>query len=144
MQSHFWQGTHTHIHYYNQLSMADSRVTEPRKRFVEVLGQSTRITFSDLRKELVGKKWQPGMNLATLYRIVDTFKEQWLIHEMTIAWERVIFACQCSDGRPDDAVTISFCENCGAIYDTHARLSGSLTMSNTYQQTKSCPACVIR
>ncbi|MBC7504038.1 transcriptional repressor, partial [Candidatus Gracilibacteria bacterium] len=63
--------------------MSESRITEPRKRFVEVLGLSTRITFSDLKKELVGKKGQPGMNLATLYRIVDTFKAQGLIHEMT-------------------------------------------------------------
>ncbi len=56
--------------------MSASRVTEPRKRFVELLGQNTRITFDDLKKELVGKKGQPGMNLATLYRIVDTFKAQ--------------------------------------------------------------------
>lgn len=131
------------LYLYTSLIMAESRVTEPRKRFVEILGQHTRVTFNDLKKELVGKKWEPGMNLATLYRIVDTFKEQGLIHEMTIAGERVIFTCQCSDGRPDDAITISFCENCGAIYDTHTRLSGSLTMSNTYQQTKSCNACVI-
>ncbi len=37
-------------------SMSESRVTEPRKRFVELLSQSSRITFSDLRKDLVGKK----------------------------------------------------------------------------------------
>ncbi len=36
--------------------MSESRITEPRKRFVELLGQGSRITFSDLRKELVGKK----------------------------------------------------------------------------------------
>ena len=84
------------------------------------------------------------MNLATLYRIVDTFKSQGLIHEMLIAGERVIFACQCADGRPDDVITISFCENCGAIHDTHTRLSGQLTSSYTYQQTKSCSLCVIR
>lgn len=62
---------------------------------------------------------------------------------MTIAGERLIFTCQCSDGRADDAITISFCENCGAIYDTHTRISGQLTLSNTYQQTKSCSGCVI-
>ncbi|MBC7498297.1 transcriptional repressor [Candidatus Gracilibacteria bacterium] len=124
--------------------MSDSRVTEPRKRFVELLSLSSRITFSDLRRDLVGKKGQPGMNLATLYRIVDTFKAQGLIHETTIAGERLIFACQCADGRIDDAVTISFCENCGAIYDTHTRISAQLTLSQTYQQTKSCSACVIR
>lgn len=56
--------------------MAENRITEPRKRFVEALSQANRITFSDLRKELVGKKGQPGMNLATLYRIVDAFRDQ--------------------------------------------------------------------
>jgi Fe2+ or Zn2+ uptake regulation protein len=56
--------------------MTDTRITEPRKRFVEILGQNPRITFSDLKKELVGKKGEPGMNLATLYRIIDAFKEQ--------------------------------------------------------------------
>lgn len=84
------------------------------------------------------------MNLATLYRIVDTFKDQGLIHEAIIAGERLIFACQCTDGKLDDAIAISFCENCGAIYDTHTRLSGQLTISNMYQQTKSCTGCLIR
>ena len=37
------------------------------------------------------------MNLATLYRIVDAFSGQGLIHEMTIAGERVIFPCQCEN-----------------------------------------------
>ncbi len=35
--------------------MSDTRITLPRRRFVEILGQSSRITFSDLKKELVGK-----------------------------------------------------------------------------------------
>lgn len=65
--------------------MTETRITEPRKRFVEVLGNNPRITFDDLKKELVGKKGEPGMNLATLYRIIDAFKDQGLIHEMTIA-----------------------------------------------------------
>jgi len=53
--------------------MSENRITEQRKAFVELLGQNPRITFSDLKKNLVGKT---GMNLATLYRIVDAFKEQ--------------------------------------------------------------------
>ncbi len=124
--------------------MSDSRITEQRKRFVEILGVSPRITFSDLRKDLVGKKWQPGMNLATLYRIVDAFQDQWLIHELTIAWERLIFPCQCEDATREDAVTITFCENCGAVYDQHVRLTAPYTMMETYARVKSCNACVIR
>lgn len=35
--------------------MSDTRITEQRKRFVEILGANPRITFSDLKKALVGK-----------------------------------------------------------------------------------------
>lgn len=123
--------------------MTETRVTEPRKRFVEILGSNPRITFNDLKKELVGKKGEPGMNLATLYRIIDAFKAQGLIHEMTIAGERVIFPCQCIDASGPHAVTISFCENCGSIYDTHAKLGANFTHSETFQRMKSCSSCVI-
>lgn len=84
------------------------------------------------------------MNLATLYRIIDAFKDQGLIHEMNVAGERVIFPCQCIDASGPHAVTISFCENCGSIHDNHAKLSANLTYSETFQRTKSCGVCVIR
>lgn len=84
------------------------------------------------------------MNLATLYRIVDAFKAQGLIHEMTIAGERLIFPCQCSDPSGQDSITITFCENCGAVYDQHTRLSAPYTMMETYARVKTCKACVIR
>ena len=83
------------------------------------------------------------MNLATLYRIVDAFSEQGLIHEMTIAGERVIFPCQCENPGESDAVSISFCENCGAIYDVHVKLASPYISSTTYARMKSCSGCVI-
>lgn len=87
----------------------DSRITLSRRRFVEMLSQAPKITFSELKKSLVGKN---GMNLATLYRIIDAFKEKSLIHEVTVAGERVIFPCQCENPGEHDAITITFCENC--------------------------------
>jgi len=123
--------------------MSDTRITEQRKWFVEALGESPRITFADLKKKLVGK-WDSRMNLATLYRIVDAFKAQGLIHEMTIAGERLIFPCQCGDATPTDAITITFCENCGAVYDQHTRITAPYTMMETFARVKSCNACVIR
>ena len=84
------------------------------------------------------------MNLATLYRIVDAFKDQGLIHEMTIAGERLIFPCQCSEPTPQDSVTITFCENCGTVYDQHSRLTAPYTMMETFARVKTCKACVIR
>ena len=83
------------------------------------------------------------MNLATLYRIVDAFKAQGLIHEMTIAGERLIFPCQCHNPSENDAVSIQFCENCGAVYDNHSRLPVQYTMSETYARMKSCKMCVL-
>jgi Fe2+ or Zn2+ uptake regulation protein len=53
--------------------MSIARITESRKRFVEILGLAPRTTFSDLKKSLVDSK---EMNLATLYRIVDAFRDQ--------------------------------------------------------------------
>ena len=123
--------------------MSDTRITLSRRRFVEELGKASRVTFSDLRKSLVGK-WDSRMNLATLYRIVDAFRDQGLIHEMTVAGERVIFPCQCENPGTTDAITISFCENCGAIYDVHAKLASPYISSETFARMKSCGACVIR
>lgn len=123
--------------------MPENRITEQRKRFVEILSQNTRITFRDLKKSLVGKKWEVGMNLATLYRIIDAFKAQWLLHEMEVAGERVIFPCQCENSTSNDAINISFCENCGAIYDTHTKLVNPYISSMTYAHMKSCRICVL-
>lgn len=55
--------------------MSENRITEQRKWFVEALGENPRITFSELKKKLVGRG-DSRMNLATLYRIVDAFKDQ--------------------------------------------------------------------
>jgi Fe2+ or Zn2+ uptake regulation protein len=53
--------------------MAESRVTVTRRKFVEILSEQPRITFTELKEKLVNTK---TMNLATLYRIVDAFKTQ--------------------------------------------------------------------
>jgi Fe2+ or Zn2+ uptake regulation protein len=120
--------------------MAETRVTVTRRKFVEILSEQPRITFTELKEKLVTTKI---MNLATLYRIVEAFKNQSLLHEMTIAGERVIFPCQCMDQSDDKAITISFCENCGTVYDKHHKLASNMTMSEAYERLKSCPACVI-
>ncbi|MBP9779771.1 transcriptional repressor [Candidatus Gracilibacteria bacterium] len=116
----------------------ESRITQSRRRFVSVLGERPQITFSELKKELIDTK---EMNLATLYRIVDAFKEKGLLHEMTIANERVIFPCQCSDPKENDTITHSFCHNCGTILDTHTRSQAHIVSSITTIQTKNCTRC---
>lgn len=84
------------------------------------------------------------MDLATLYRIVETFKSQHLIHEIQIADERVLFPCKADHTSDHDAITITFCENCGMIYDEHVPLTKNYTQSLTHARVRSCHACVIR
>ncbi len=132
--------SYAHLYLLFLSFMSDSRITETRRRFVEVLSEQAHITFVDLRERLVKSKI---MNLATLYRIIDAFKAQELIHEITIAGERVIFPCQCIDATGPQSITISFCENCGRIYDQHVKLGANLTISETFQHSKSCNACVV-
>jgi Fe2+ or Zn2+ uptake regulation protein len=52
------------------------------------------MTFSELKKIFIKNK---EMNLATLYRIIDAFKDQGLIHEIELDGERTFFLCQCMD-----------------------------------------------
>jgi hypothetical protein len=63
---------------------------------------------------------------------------------MEIAGERLIFPCQCHDASPHDAVMITFCENCGSVYDQHTRLTPPYTKMETYAHVKSCQSCVIQ
>ena len=61
--------------------MSESRITESRRRFVEYMGEHPEATFSELRDALILRRQkrkliQGGMNLATLYRIIDAFKER--------------------------------------------------------------------
>ena len=83
------------------------------------------------------------MDLATLYRIVETFKQQHLIHEVEIAGERVIFPCKAEHTTDNDAIIITFCENCGAIYDEHSPLPKNYSKSQTIAHIKSCSNCII-
>ncbi|PID84556.1 hypothetical protein CSB09_00390 [Candidatus Gracilibacteria bacterium] len=122
--------------------MSTTRITEPRRRFVEVISQHTHITFKELKKKLAQGP-NAAMDLATLYRIVDAFKKEGLIHEMKVAGERVIFASRSENSTSEDAVIITFCENCGAISDEHSPLPANHTFMETHARVKSCDHCVI-
>lgn len=123
--------------------MPEPRITNQRRRFVEALSRQPKTTFATLKQELVGKGPEK-MDLATLYRIVETFRSQGLVHEIEVAGERVIFPCHAEHTTDHDAITLSFCENCGEIYDEHTPLPPNQSKSETYIRLKSCPACVIQ
>lgn len=116
----------------------EPRITHGRKRFLEVIAESPRTTFSELKESLILTK---EMNLVTLYRIIDAFKEQGLIHELDMNGERIFFSCSCTDKDTENAVQISYCTKCEDIQDTHSVTDPSVSSSETVVKTKFCKNC---
>jgi Fe2+ or Zn2+ uptake regulation protein len=117
-----------------------SRITIPRTEFAQILADTDRIPFVDLRKALVdsGK-----MNNSTLYRMIADFGEKGMIHDVHILGERMILPCQCHDVHTNDAVHITFCTNCGALTDEHTRSGGHILSSHTTTIVKNCEKCIV-
>lgn len=122
--------------------MSESRITRPRIIFAETLNSFGQISFSELKKLLVGK-WEGKMDTTTLYRVIELFKKQWLLHEIMIDGERVLFLCKAKNSTTHDAVIITFCENCGRIYDEHIPLAQGVSSQYTEIRTKMCKNCMI-
>lgn len=119
--------------------MADIRITQPRRLFASTISQFQNISFSELKKILVGK-WEGKMDNTTLYRIIDTFKSQWLLHEVNTKWERILFLAGTYNPK-SDAVHITVCENCGNIETKYTPLPNNITHSITENRTSSCNKC---
>lgn len=122
--------------------MTDSRITRQRRIFVEMIGQLGRTTFAELKKMLVGKG-EGKMDITTLYRIIETFEKQGLIHAIEVGGERIIVPVKAERVSDNDALTITLCENCGAIYDEYSPLPHNYSQSITHARIKSCSACMI-
>ncbi len=117
----------------------EPRSTHARKRFLDILSSTKRLTFTELKDLLISTK---EMNLVTLYRIIDTFKEQGIIHELDMAGERVFFLCSCTEKKEETAVEISYCTKCSEIQDTHSPVDPSVESSQTFIKTKFCKNCI--
>ena len=122
--------------------MTDTRITRPRRIFVEYIGTVGKATFTDLKANLVGK-WEDKMDLTTLYRMIEIFKNQGLIHEVKYQNERIVFLVT-DDFNPNrDSVEISICENCGNIETIYEPLPPNFTARSIENRLKSCDKCVI-
>ncbi len=126
--------------------MTASRITESRRRFVEYISLHPVATFTELRNALVLRKEkkkliQPGMNLATLYRIIEAFKENRLIHEVEVQGERTIVLCQSIHGAEQSGVIIEICARCHSVHDSHFSPKAPVLESLTIQHLATCNAC---
>lgn len=122
--------------------MTDTRITRPRRIFVEYIGKVGKCTFKNLKKALVGKG-ENKMDTTTLYRMIDIFEKKWIIHQIPLKWDKIIILSE-GDFSPDiQSVTITACENCGRIETKYALMNANLSSSTTYNYRKSCEHCLI-
>lgn len=80
------------------------------------------------------------MNQTTLYRIMEKFLEEWIIHRAEFAWEKYFTLCQYKKER-EEAIRLKCCMNCHTIEDAHSPLSPEAMKSETIELVKHCEKC---
>lgn len=80
------------------------------------------------------------MNQTTLYRIMDKFLEEWIIHRADFSGEKFFTLCQCKK-ETDEAIKLKCCVNCHTIEDAHSPLASDTMRSETIELVKCCDKC---
>lgn len=80
------------------------------------------------------------MNQTTLYRILDKFLDEWLLHRADFAGEKYFTLCRCHEKKAE-AVKLKCCVNCHTIEDVHAPLPDMSLKSETIELVKHCEKC---
>lgn len=106
-----------------------------RRRVLEYFQTKESITFSELKKQFLETK---EMNPTTLYRILDTFLREHIIHEIRVNDERIFTLCH---GHKEEWVKLSYCTKCSHIAESHFPLSPEALKSESVEYLKSCPFC---
>lgn len=120
--------------------MTTTRITRPRRLFVDALSQKEKMTFSELKDILVGK-WEHKMDLTTLYRVIEIFKKQGLIHEIDHKNEKVLFFSGENFHSGKNSSEIIICENCGHIETKYDLLPANTLEQNIVTRLKDCEHC---
>lgn len=80
------------------------------------------------------------MNQTTLYRILEKFLSESLIHRVDFTSEKYFTLCQCYK-RKSEAVRLKCCINCYNIEDSHSPLNPESLKSETIELVKHCEKC---
>lgn len=81
------------------------------------------------------------MDLTTLYRVIDIFKKQGLIHEIDHKNEKILFFSGENFDSKKDSSEIIICENCGNIETKYEKLPENILKQNIVTRSKSCENC---
>jgi Fe2+ or Zn2+ uptake regulation protein len=80
------------------------------------------------------------MNQTTLYRILEKFHEEGLLHRVDFQGEKYFTLCQCAT-KKEEAVKLKCCVNCHTIEENHSALPPLALKSETIELVKNCEKC---
>lgn len=120
--------------------MSEARITRPRRLFIEALQKTQKSTFSELKTELVGK-WSEKIDLTTLYRVVETFVRQGIVHEIEQNGEKIIFFASENFDPKKLSSEIIVCEKCGHIETKYENLPETITSRHIVSRKSECENC---
>ncbi len=107
-----------------------------RRHILSFLESHEKTNFEALKKAFVETK---DMNTTTLYRIIEAFKKEWILHEIEIDRERILITCH---SHADEWVKLSYCMNCRDISESHFPLAPDAIKSEQKEYLKHCPKCL--
>lgn len=81
------------------------------------------------------------MDLTTLYRVIDIFKKQGLIHEIDYKNEKILFFSGENFHSGKNSSEIIICENCGHIETKYELLPANTLEQNIVTRIKNCEHC---
>ncbi len=109
-----------------------------RRHILSFLDQERTASLRFLKQTFVDSG---EMNQTTLYRILDRFLQDGLIHRAEFAGEKYFTRCRCNAS--NDAVKLQCCINCHTIEENHTPLPPDALSSETIELTKHCKKCTI-
>lgn len=80
------------------------------------------------------------MNQTTLYRILEKFLSESIVHKAEFNNEKFFTLCECQS-KNTEAVKLKCCISCYTIKDNHTPLSPESVRSETIELVKHCEKC---
>lgn len=95
------------------------------------------LSFPELKERFIETK---EMNQTTLYRILERFVTEGVIHRAEFGWEKYFTLCQCENAT-QEAIELKCCINCHDIRESHHPLAPEAIKSETIELVRNCEKC---
>ena len=123
---------------YNESKVIKSMISTLHRRNIrEKFETNTSITFTELKGIFVSTK---EMNQTTLYRILEAFLREGILHEITLGNERIFTLCKHHE-KEESGIKLTYCTKCSHIEETHFPLSEDAIKSESIEFLKCCTDC---